>query len=54
MLKMVISMLSAIQQIPVKNDSFTWNLPNPKALTAWVTVKVSESKQKLSEVAEYR
>lgn len=41
MLNMVVSMLSAIQQSPVNSDNFTWNLPNPKASTAWATVYVS-------------
>lgn len=40
-LKIVISILSAIQQSPVNKDSLAWNLPNPKALTAWETVNVS-------------
>ena len=47
MLSIVISMLSAIQHSPVNSDNFTWNLPNPNALTACVTVKVSEKKNQL-------
>ena len=39
--KIIISMLSAIQQSPTMMLSTTWNLPNPMLLTAWVTVKVS-------------
>lgn len=47
MLKIVISIESVIQQRPVNKESFAWNFPNPNALTAWVTVNVSEKKNRL-------
>ena len=40
-LKIMISMESAIQQRPVTKLRMIWNFPNPRALTAWVTVKES-------------
>ena len=41
MLRIIISMLSVIQQSPVSSDKNTWNFPNPKASMAWETLKVS-------------
>ena len=40
-LKIVISILSAIQHNPVNKESLAWNFPNPNAFTACDTVKVS-------------
>ena len=39
--RIIISMLSAIQQRPTTKLSTIWNLPKPMLLMAWVTVKVS-------------
>ena len=39
--RIIISMLSAIQQSPTTKLSTIWNLPKPMLLMAWVTVKVS-------------
>lgn len=41
MLKIITSIESAIQQRPVTKLRIIWNLPNPSALTACVTVKES-------------
>lgn len=42
MLKMVISIESAIQHRPVKRDSLAWNLPKPNVFMACRTVNASE------------
>ena len=39
--RIIISMLSAIQQSPTIKLRIIWNRPNPMLFTAWVTVKVS-------------
>ena len=41
MLRIITSMESAIQQRPVTKLRMIWNLPKPRALTAWETVKES-------------
>ena len=40
-LRIITSMESAIQQRPVTKLRMIWNLPKPRALTAWETVKES-------------